>query len=201
MSTPFLELKKEARKFIDIKKLFPNSAIDLRKKLTPYQTRKIKQSIAEVKQFGGGKINQFVVMRAGRAKYMRDNGLPVWLRGIFLPGGEKINRDLHYIKNEVRYTRGGAARARTELDTSGDEQVLLKSADKILKNRKRRTTALTANGFVIGSAQNMRTNELIKKEAVHIFLKYSTMYENEEFREGKYKTTKAAHPSDWGTGL
>ena len=151
--------------------------------------------------FGGDSLNQFVPMGKGRKKYMHDKGLPPWLGGIFLSGGEAVNKKLRYEKGEVKYERGGAPRSWTELDTGDDEHALLKSADKILKRRARRTAALTANGFVISSAQNLRANELIKKEAAYIFLKYSDMYDAGEMRTHKGHLQQAAHPNTWGMGI
>lgn len=197
------KLLKNAARYIDIKKLFPRSQIDCRKNPTPYQAKKIKNALAEVGMYGAEKWGQFVPMSTGRSRYMRDAGLPPWLKGIFLSGGEAVTKNLKYVNHEVYYERGGAPRSWQELDTWGDEGDLLKSADKILKKRARRTAAITANGFVISSAQNLRSNELIKKEASYIFSKYAEMSDNGELRggSGKYKNTKAAHPSEWGMGI
>jgi len=202
MSTPDKkDLKQEAKKYLSIKDLFTRAKPDLRRKLTKYQAEKIRKAVEEVKQYGGGKVGQFVPMGRGRKKYMQDHGLPEWLGGIFLPGGAAVTKNLKYVKGEVYYERGGSPRSWQELNTSGGEEELLDSADKILKKRKRRTAALTANGFVIGGAQNLKSNSLIKKEAVHIFLKYAEMSDNGEMRKHNGALTRAAHPNTWGMGI
>jgi len=123
------------------------------------------------------------------------------MRGEFMSGGAKVNKNVKYIKGEFYYERGGKPRTRMELDTSGTVEDLLNSADYVLKRRKNRTTALTANGRVIGMAQNMRTNDIIKSQASFIFLKYSEMADNGEYRKHNGALTKAAHPAEWGIGI
>lgn len=145
-------------------------------------------------------------MGRGRKKYLADHNLPPYMKGIFLSGGAKVNSGLHYVAGEVRYKRGGADRARSELYTHGDVDELIESGKDILKNRKSRRTSITANGRVIGSAQNMRDNQTILKEAAHIFLKYSEMADagknrTRKFASGEQFTCAAAHPSEWGMGI
>ena len=154
--------------------------------------------VAEVKTLGGDYSGQIVPMGRGRKKYLAEKQLPPFMRGIFLSGGEKVNKKLSYTHGEIYYERGGAPRSRMELDASEDENTLIVSGKKILKNRKNRRASITANGRVIGSAQGFRDNATILKEAVYIFLKYSEMADKEEVRKNG---AVGAHPAVWGMGI
>lgn len=137
-------------------------------------------------------------MGRGRKKYMREHALPEYQKGIFLPGGAKINKGLKYTGGEVQYIRGNAPRSRRELETRYTENELIASAEKILKERKNRKTSITANGRVIGSAQGFRDNKTVIKEAAYIFNKYSEMSHNNQIRDNG---AIAAHPNLWGMGI
>jgi hypothetical protein len=196
------KLKIDAKKFLSLKDLFPKKPPDFRKKLTPYQAKKIRAAIKAVKDFGGEYSEQIVPMGRGRKKYLDQAGLPPYMRGIFLSGGEKINKKLEFVGGAIKYERGGSPRERYELFTEGGADELIDSAKEILIHRKNRKAAITANGRVIGAAYPLRKNDLIIREAVYIFNKYATMYDNEEYRDRFNKgQVLAAHPSTWGMGI
>lgn len=174
--------------------------------MTPAQKGKITKALNTVKKLGGGYESDIVPIGKGRTKYMRDNNLPAYMRGIYLPGGAKVNKNVQYVAGGIYYERGGAKRERHELNTALDDRALIESAKQILKGRKNRTTSITAAGRVIGSAQGMRDNATIIKEAVYIFNKYAQMADKGETRTRKYASgaeyqAKAAHPSTWGMGV
>lgn len=185
--------------------LFPKKPPDFRRNLSPYQEKKIKKALREVKNYGGAYVADFVPMGRGRKKYLADADLPPYMRGIFLPGGEKVNKKLQFVKGAIKYERGGQERERYELETGGDENDLIDSAKEILKNRKNRRATITANGRAIGGAANMKDNGTVLKEASYIFLKYAEMHEKGEVRERMLKGGMvreiAAHPNEWGMGI
>lgn len=208
MSSPQKSLKAEAKKFLSLPDLFPKGAPDFRKKLTPYQVKKIRAALNTVKTLGGEYARDITPMGKGRKKYLEKSGLPRYMRGIFLPGGEKINKNLQFIGGAVRYERGNKetreydTRERFELDTSGDDADLIASAKDIVKFRAGRKAAITANGRVIGAAYPLRSNDLIVREAAYIFNKYAEMSAKGELRIPKNGgQVLAAHPSVWGMGV
>jgi hypothetical protein len=207
MSTPQLALKQEAELYLSLPDLFPKGKPDFRKKLNKYQVKKIKTAIKTVKQIGGDHAKQIVPMGRGRKRYMTEKELPIYMRGIFLSGGAKVNKKLEYSHNEVKYERKGSPRARSnDLDTSAEDAEFISSAKKILKRRKGRKATITAAGRAIGAVIPTREDDLIIKEGLRIFNKYAEMSYNNERRErrnanGTVYLTEAAHPSEWGMAI
>lgn len=170
--------------------------------------------IREVKNALGARADDIVPIGRGRKKFLIDNGYPVFARGVDLPGGEKINSDVHYTGGKLFYTRGNERRIRTRIYTDGTEDDLIKSVKDILRDKPRNwRTSITASGRVIGSAQNL-TNKAAITEALYIWHKYSDMAGQyfEQGEDGNYMrarrnkdgTTylqKVAHPSEWGMGI
>lgn len=220
-------LKKDVEKYISVKSLFPNARPNFKTGLTEYQAKKIRKAIKNVKNILGENQNQIVPIGRGRKKYMEQAGLPVYMRGVALSGGEKQNSDVKYIAGELRYKRGKnkSPRSIIRLDTAHGEDGLIKSLKAELKKRGKRKTALTANNRAMAAHQNMNTNQLIIKEALYIYNKYESAYSisgtgavNEDTenvpsgfiiigkeiyrdRGKRHGLTKVARPSDWGMGL
>ena len=207
MATPHLELKKHAKKYLDLHALFPHTKLDLRLPLSDYQRKKINQELSILKKKDNGTLNNFVPMGRGRKKYLRDNNLPPSWKGVFLSGGAKVNTELKYIGGEVQYKRGGAPRARSnDLDTSSDDIALIASAKKILKRRAGRLAGVTAAGKKISSIMSGTNETLLIKEAVRVFNKYADMSDRGEQRIRRLSSgieyfQDAAHPAEWGMAI
>ena len=202
-------LKKNVEKVIDLKLLFPHTQPNFRTGLTKYQAKKIRAALREINANSDGKIKNQVQIKnkAQRVHYMQDNNLPIWQKVIILPGGSKINKNVQYKNGELKYTRNGEQKSRFRLNTEGTSDDLKKSAQEILKKyRKGRKAGITAAGAVIGAVIPSTDNVLITREALYIFNKYSTMFENGEYRSrrtpsGARYHQPAAHPSQWGMGI
>ncbi len=227
MSTPQQKLKAEAKKYLNLKDLFPRHKPDLRTKLSEYQVKKIRSAIKQVKHNSGEYFNQVVPMGHGRKKYMKQAGLPIWQAGIPLSGGAKKNKKLNYVKGELRYERGehNAQRAIIEIDTRHGEEGVIKSMKAILKNRKGRRVHATANNRVIGSTMPKMNDKIFISETLAVFNKYENAFKanglvdqnTEDIPENLFvdennevwryiggdvkKPVKVAPPSEWGMGI
>lgn len=226
MSTPQLALKHRAKKYIDLKYLFPRCKPDLRKKLNKSQVAKINKALDAIEKNYGG-FNQIVPINKGRTKYMDKTGTPRWVKGIPLPGGEKQNIDLNYVDGELKYKRGKkhlAERAIIEIDTAHGEEGVKISVKKILKKKKGRKVLATANNRVIGEFLPRMSDAIFTKRVLYNFNKYENAFmanglvdeDTENIPHGlfvvdntvyryiggnKNKPVPVARPMDWGMGI
>ena len=144
-------------------------------------------------------------MGKGRKKYLKEAGLPLYMRGIYIPGGTKVNSRVEYVSGVVRYMRGNAMRGRIDLDCKSEESTEQSARDALRARPKGFSAALTANGRVIAGEINMDDDELVVTSALYIFNKYADMAANGEIRYinsgGQKHAVRAAHPSQWGIGI
>lgn len=218
-------LRKNVEQVIDLKILFPRSQPNFRIGLNNYQAKKIRRAIREINAQSGSEFqtqegkyqlyhnpgekikgNVQIANKRERIRYMEDNGLPKWQKVIMLPGGQKINKNVTYKNGELSYIRAGEKRSRYRLYTEGTSDDLKNSAKEILKFRNKRKATITAAGRAIGSVIPTTEDRLLIREALYIFNKYASMYENGEMRtrrnaNGSTYQQRAAHPSEWGMGI
>jgi hypothetical protein len=115
-----------ANKFIDVKTLFPKSKIDLRKKPTPYQTKKIRAAVREFEKFAGDSRfleKDFVKVKRTKSAldFMKKAGYPKGARGVLLPGGSEKYKDVKIQKGVLFYERGGLASGVYPLDATSQD--------------------------------------------------------------------------------
>lgn len=190
---------------MDLKVLFPKSKVNSRTKLSEYQSRKIRRALREVEKVADGYSamqNDFVPMKNAKA-YATKQGLPKYLKGIFLKGGGRDNTKAIYDKNkhEIHYERGGSGRILRPLN-NWSHRVLMGDVDRaIIELPRKGEKYLTANGRVIRNT-GTTDDQSLKMNASQIFNKYKEMAERGEYRNrGQDEKTKAAHPKEWGIGI
>jgi len=139
----------------------------------------------------------FVKLRNAK-RYAKDNGLPSYIRGVFMSGGERDNYNVKYSEGKIKYMRGGAAREYTPLN-NWSERVLIKELRETVGGYDINdgTLYLTANGRVM---RNTQTDEpaALEANARYTFNKYKEMAARGEIRSNG---AIAAHPKKWGIGV
>jgi len=199
MATSQKVLKKQAKRFLDTKVLFPKSKIDFRMKLNKYQTGKIRKALKEVEKIADGKgvmDRDFVPLKNHR-KYAEDNNLPKYMKGIFLSGGDRDNKDVSYSSGKISYVRGGSERIYVPLNNWSErilKETLRAAVAELPSNGEK---SLTANGRQMRGTLSRSENDL-EVQAVLIFNKYKGMAAAGEKRENG---NIAAHPKKWGIGV
>lgn len=126
-------LYSEAKKYLDIKSIFPKSEINWQR-LTDYQAKKLSRELKYLYDAAGGndqlhrKKNlerDFVkIRRASSAKkYITDSIMPNSSRGVLLPGGKKINTNVSIKNGVLFYQRGAAFQANFPIDATSEKTI------------------------------------------------------------------------------
>ena len=149
-------LYSEARKYLDIKSLFPKSEIDWRN-LSDYQARKISEEFRHLVGVAGGLgylKKDFVKVRRtkGARKYIGDAMLPKSARGILLPGGAKMNSNVSIRNGGVFYSRGLSSQAAFPLDalTAASLEKSIRQHADYIRNPDNLSYIGTAGGKITG---------------------------------------------------
>ncbi len=217
------ELYTTAKKYLDIKSLFPRSKNIGKAPLTDYQQRKISKEIRALTNLAGGitflerdfiKINRTKTMK----EYLKNAGIPKASKGVLLSGGDKINKKVTIKSGVLFYERGGLATSQYPLDASS-ERNLKKSmrAKKKHISRPENSSYLATAGGKINNAYYKRRGEyfpspsevdgadsdaydLIEELSLTLYDRYSALAAAGEMRP-REKGGRAIHPSKWGMAL
>jgi hypothetical protein len=199
------ELKREAKKYIDLPELFPGG-IDLRTKLSDYQAKKIRAALREVEKIADGMTamrKDFVPVKHMK-QYASKNKLPKYLKGVFMNGGADINKMAAFDSKSGRlsYVRGFTERDFVPLNCWSERSMMLELNEE-LKRTDEGMLYLAANGRVMrGTQAPTDDKEYIRVMARLIFTTYKDMSDRGEMRRvGTKHKTLAAHPNKWGIGL
>lgn len=219
-------LYSDAKKYLDVKSMFPNSKNVGRNGLTEYQAKKIKRELKRLTALAGGAHyleRDFVKIRRTKSarEYMDDGVLPKHARGILLPGGEKINSGVTIKNGTVFFRRGLRESALFQLSAITEKSLekSLKKYSKIINDENHISYIETSGGKITGiSIKNKRDRwerhqipgvafdpeeektalDKITEIALMIYNKYADMAKAGEYREnGRI----AANPSKWGMKL
>lgn len=194
--------KKEIEKLIVLRDLFPRSKPNFKTGLTEYQAKKINSALKNIRELYPN-TSKIVPMRTGRKAYAEKNGLPSYIRGIPLPGGTTVNTQLNYsAKNDnISYRRAGQKNSHYQLDIS-DEEKLIASAKKILKQRNHRLATITFFGRALGAVRPTEDDDLLIREMVYYFNKYiKHAGETRRTRDQRGRTVYQTLPEHWDMGI
>ena len=194
--------KKELEKLIVLRDLFPKSKPNFKTGLTEYQAKKINSALKTIRALFPT-TSKIVPLRGGRHAYAEKNNLPKYIRGIPLPGGPEVNTQLYYSakNNDISYHRAGERREHHQLDTSSKKK-LIASAKKILKNRQHRLATVTFFGRALGAVRPTEDDDLLIKEMVFFWLKYTRHAgETVRTRDQRGRTVYQKLPEHWEMGI
>lgn len=215
------ELYRQGKQFLDIKAMFPKSSgVGRGGNLTPYQARKIKSTLAELKKAAGGNkyLNDtFVKIRRtkGAREYIESIGLPKYSRGVLLPGGEKINSGVTARGGALHYTRGDRPQMQTPLDAVTEKRLRadIRRYAPYINNPDNIPYIITHGGKINGLSVDAELEgddavELLEQVAGELYNKYAILADNKDYRPEKGRVRgkdhgkrKAAHPDEWGLSL
>lgn len=212
------ELYSKARKYLDMKSLFPNSEYVGRAPLTDYQAKKISKELRHLIGMAGGEHyleKDFVKVRRtkGAREYIENNMLPKSAKGILLPGGEKINKGVSIKGGAVHYLRGDAELSQYPLDAR-TEKTLEKSIRQhgAMIERENNFSYIGTSGGKISGVEVLQQNNRWKREpfpqtsgaeegatdqivnlSLSLYLKYAAMAKAGEFRKDRTDARGRVH--------
>lgn len=206
----------QARKYLDIKSVFPKSSgVGRGGNLTDYQAKKLASVLKELKTAAGGDKyleQSFVPIRRTKAarEYIQNIGLPKSARGVLLAGGEKVNSGLTVRKGALYYNRGDRSQAHFPLDarTENTLENSIREKTGFINNPANVPYIATHGGAIKGLSVDAELEgddavELLTGLALEIYSKYKMLADAGAYRptDEKHGARKAAHPSKWGLSL
>lgn len=203
------KLFETADKFLDVRAMFPNKKIDLRKGLTKWQREKINSELRAFTEIAGDikfleKDFAPIVRTKAAKEYMARVGLPKNSRGVLLQGASKTNKKITIKNGALHISHDKIDQLLIPLDALTEKTLTasVKRVKKLLLDKKRVNYLGTHGGKIHNSGRtaafDKNADEIFLDNALTIFNKYVTMTHNEEKRDnGRY----AAHPSKWGMVL
>lgn len=171
-------LYSEARKYLDMKILFPESKNVGKKPLTDYQAKKISKELRHLAALTGGEsrldklipalkagthylANDFVPVRRTKSApdYFADALIPASSKGVLLKGGKKVNSGVTIKNGALFYNRGGTHQAAFPLNAINEIELekSIRAHSGYINNPDNVTYLGTAGGTITGV--NVLVNE------------------------------------------
>ncbi len=218
-------LHSEAKKYLDVKSLFPKSDYDGRKPLTDYQAKKVSKELRHLAGVAGGMKfleKDFVKVKRTKdaKKYIVDSMLPKSSKGILLPGGEKINSGVTIKEGAVFFQRGTRSQVVFPLNAVNESNLekSIRAKSDYIKNPENVSYIATSSGTIKGvkvlhgnnrwenvsvhgvdaELEGEQSEEDIVELAAALFNKYAAMSKEHATRANG---RRAVHPSKWGLSL
>lgn len=183
------ELYHHAEKYVDFKTLFKSGKPKIAE-LTKYKLTKIRAALNTVIAFAGSEHylqSDFIVTRADRRlrDYNAKCQLPIYMRGVLITGGNKLNKNVRVTKELcLTYDKGVYHVLTAPLDASTEETLITSIESHKMRIEQEDATYVSSNGaWILPSYKAGRTpTESIVEKSLFLFHKYNSMAENGEHR-------------------
>lgn len=206
----------EAKKYFDVKAMFPKSEAVGRAPLTDYQLKKVKKELNALTKMAGGRNHlerDFIKVRRTKSAiaYIEKSGLASQSKGILLAGGISVNSNISIRGGALHYLRGMRPQMQYPINAVSEKTMLndLRGFSGFVNNPANNPYIATAGGKINAMPASVDATlegddaiNLLCKLASKIYNKYSDgAAAGLMRREGTKHATKMVHPSKWGLSL